>query len=110
MSFHTTSVHRVVPRFLPKLPFLGSGNLRPVTTSYRTGLSAKVSLVMRELRGDDSLSDFANRLGEELHRRIDRTQVANWEAGRFIPRADVLLAAARVTRVPRAQWPTPLGE
>jgi len=73
-------------------------------------MTAKVSLVMRELRGEDSLSDFAQRLGEQLRRRIDRSQVANWEAGRFVPRADVLLAAASVSRVPRNQWPTPLSE
>jgi len=39
---------------------------------------------------------FAARLSEELGRRVDRTQVAKWEAGVYQPRPRVLLAAARL--------------
>ena len=65
---------------------------------------------MRELRGDLSYSEFARRLSDELRRHIDRSQVANWESGRYVPRADVLLAALTATSVPREHLPRPLGD
>ena len=37
---------------------------------------------------------FAARLSEALGRRVDRTQVAKWEAGVYRPRMGVMLAAA----------------
>lgn len=46
---------------------------------------------------------FAARLSEVLGRRIDRTQVAKWEAGVYRPRAAVMLAAATVVGLPLHQ-------
>jgi transcriptional regulator with XRE-family HTH domain len=43
---------------------------------------------------------FAARLSELLGRRVDRTQVAKWEAGVYRPRAGVMLAAAAVVSMP----------
>jgi transcriptional regulator with XRE-family HTH domain len=42
---------------------------------------------------------FAARLSEELGRRVDRTQVAKWEAGVYQPRPHVVMAAARLVGV-----------
>jgi transcriptional regulator with XRE-family HTH domain len=42
---------------------------------------------------------FAARLSEELARRVDRTQVAKWEAGVYQPRPHVVLAAARLVNL-----------
>ncbi len=39
---------------------------------------------------------FAAALARELGRRVDRTQVAKWEAAVYTPRPPVLLAAARL--------------
>lgn len=44
--------------------------------------------------------EFAVRLSEALGRRVDRTQVAKWEAGVYKPRAAVMLAAARLVSMP----------
>lgn len=43
---------------------------------------------------------FAERLSERLGRRVDRTQVAKWEAGVYRPRAAVMLAAAALVSMP----------
>lgn len=46
---------------------------------------------------------FAARLSEELGRRVDRTQVAKWEAGVYRPRPHVVLAAARLVSITLSQ-------
>lgn len=43
---------------------------------------------------------FADRLSEVLGRRVDRTQVAKWEAGVYRPRTGVMLAAAGLVAMP----------
>lgn len=43
---------------------------------------------------------FAARLSEALGRRVDRTQVAKWEAGVYRPRMGVMLAAAALMGAP----------
>ena len=43
---------------------------------------------------------FAERLSEAMGRRVDRTQVAKWEAGVYRPRARVMLACAALVGAP----------
>jgi hypothetical protein len=44
-----------------------------------------------------------------MGRRVYKSQVASWEHGRNIPRADVLLAALAIAGPDRAELPSPVG-
>ena len=75
----------------------------------RSRYSTRVAETIKATRGHLSTQAFADRLSETMGTRVYKSQVANWEHGRNIPRADVLLAALAIAGPNRAELPSPVG-
>jgi hypothetical protein len=75
----------------------------------RNRYSGRVAEAIKAIRGDLSTQAFADRLTETMGVRVYKSQVLNWEHGRNVPRADVLLAALAIAGSSRMDLPSPLG-
>jgi hypothetical protein len=64
---------------------------------------------MRAMRGESSQQIFADRMANVLGSPVNKAQVADWERGRHVPGADVLLAAMTLAGPSRVDLPSPIG-
>ena len=76
------------------MPISGAAPKRGEAAARRPRTEEGDALLVARTRLGLTQPAFAARLSEALGRRVDRTQVAKWEAGVYRPRTGVMLAAA----------------
>jgi hypothetical protein len=75
----------------------------------RSRYAPRVGETLKAIRGDRSAQAFAERMSSALGQTVYKSAILNWEHGRHVPGADVLLAALATAGANRLDLPSPVG-